>query len=313
MKKLSRFLLSCTFLSLVLTGCEKKDNDDNHEGPEMINDITPVISEDGKTISYGLFPQTNIDDSSLISALNSLTTAESNGWYLYEGEYYAKVSATPHESSYKFDNGTKIVSGTTYWFKCEPITWNVLNNSNGKYYILSSVLLDAHRYNEYYAGTKDGHYANNYKYSEIRSWLNNDFYNSAFALGNSYIQTTDVNNSASTTKSSSNQYACENTNDKVFLPSYKDYINSSYGFSTSTGSTNTRYCRTTDWARARGSYYYTSSGSFQYNGYYWTRSPSSDYSGYSWGVLSDGDVYFDFGGVSHTNYSVRPAITITLP
>ena len=275
--------------------------------------VIPTLSDDGKTILYGLYPQTNVNDSSLIYALNTLTTPESNGWYLYDKAYYAKVSATPYNTSYKFDNGTIISSGTTYWFKCEPIVWNVLNNNNGEYYIVSSVLLDAHcYYNSRFTRTIGGQtvYPNNYKYSDIRTWLNEDFYNSAFALGNSHIQTTTVNNSASTSSGSSNSYACANTEDKVFLPSYQDYINSSYGFSTSHGSTDTRYCRTTDWARARGAYYYTSSGSCEYNGYYWTRSP--DRLGYTiaWFANYDGTLGGD--SVYNAYYSVRPGLSIKI-
>ncbi|MDY4182983.1 MAG: InlB B-repeat-containing protein [Candidatus Onthovivens sp.] len=273
----------------------------------------PFVSADGKTITYGLYPQTNVNNSSLVSALNALTTFESNGWYLYEGDYYAKVSATLDNSTYVFDNGTTIVNRRTYWFKCEPIVWNVLNNNNGEYYIVSSVLLDAHcYYNSISLRTIDGQtvYPNNYKYSGIRAWLNADFYNSAFALGNEHIQTTTVNNSASTTDDSSNSCDCANTEDKVFLPSYQDYINSSYGFSTSTSSTNTRYCRTTDWARARGACYYTSSGSYQYNGDYWTRSPYSYSLDYAWCVYGDGNLRSNY--VDYTNRSVRPGLSIKI-
>lgn len=272
----------------------------------------PTLSDDGKTITYGLYPQKNVNDSSLVFTLNSLTTPESNGWYLYEGDYYAELSATPDDSTYRFDNGTTISSGTTYWFKCEPIVWNVLSNNNGEYYVVSSILLDAHCY--YNSGsnrTIDGQtvYPNNYKYSDIRAWLNNDFYNSAFALGNSYIQTTMVDNSAATTNSASNRFACVNTEDKVFLPSYKDYINNSYGFLTSSGSVDTKCCRTTDWARARGAYYYTSSGS--YNGCYWTRSPDSGCSFGAWSVDYNG--YLDYSyGVDFANRSVRPGLSIKI-
>ena len=274
--------------------------------------ITPMFSAKNKTVTYGLYPQTVVDDSSLVDALNALTTPESNGWYLYNDEYYAKVAAKPYDSSYKFDNGTTIVKKTTYWFKCEPIVWNVLSNSNGKRYILSSVLLDAHCYhNSQSSRTIDGKtvYANNYKYSDIRTWLNNDFYNSAFALGNSHIQTTTVSNSASTTNSTENPYACDSTQDNVFLPSYKNYIKSSYGFSESTSPTNTRYCRTTDWARARGAWYETSS-SYLYNGHYWTRSPRSDHAYSAWYVRYDGYVDEVRRFVDTTFVSVRPAIKI---
>ena len=278
--------------------------------------VVPNLSDDGKTITYGLYPQTNVNDSLLVSALDALTTPESNGWYLYEGDYYAKVSAKPYGSLYEFDNGTVISNGTTYWFKCEPIVWNVLSNTNGEYYIASSVLLDAHCYYNSTTSRKIGLntvYPNNYEYSDIRAWLNEDFYNSAFALGNEHIQTTIVFNNAKTTDSDSNNFDWWSTEDKVFLPSYQDYINSSYGFSTATGSTDTRYCRTTDWARARGASYYTSSGSYQYNGSYWTRSPYSGGSTLAWYVNDDGCLFTGYySRVYYTGNSVRPAITIKI-
>lgn len=326
------FLMSLLSSGLLLSGCsgssvdnttatttnsvQSTSQNDSTSSIKVYNGETPRLSEDGKTITYGLYPQKNVNDETLIAALDKLTTTESNGWYLYNNDYYAKLSATPYNTDYKFDNGTAIVSGTTYWFKCEPITWNVLSNNDGEYYILSSVLLDAHcYYNSTSWRTIDGQtvYANNYKYSDIRTWLNDDFYNSVFALGNSHIQTTTVDNSASTTNSSDNPYVCDDTQDKVFLPSYKDYFNSSYGFSTSPRSTDTRYCKTTDWARARGAFYYTDIGSYQYNGYYWTRSPDSGGSYCAWDVYCDGELGFGSGSSVHDpNSSVRPAITIKI-
>ena len=280
---------------------------DTHTEEQPI-DARPIISADGKTMSYGLYPHTNVNDPTLISSLDSLTTPESNGWYLYDGDYYAKVIAEPDNSSNTFDNGTVIVEGTTYWFKCEPIVWNVLSNTNGEYYIVSSVLLDVHCY---YNSTSDRTiddqtvYANNYKYSDIRTWLNEDFYNLAFPKGNEFIQTTTVDNSASTTDSESNTFACDNTEDKIFLPSYQDYMNSSYGFSTS----ETRFCKTTDWARARGALYNAGSPNL-YNGSYWTRSP---YSGVTQGVRNVG-TDGNLGGtpINNKRISVRPSLSIKI-
>lgn len=273
----------------------------------------PTLSDDGKTVTYGLYPQKNVNDSSLIAELDKLTTPESNGWYLYSNNYYAKVIAEPKSKYYKFDNGKTILIGTSYWFKCEPITWNVLSNTNGELYILSSVLLDkCGYYHSKENRTIEGYtiYPNNYQYSDIRTWLNNDFYNSAFALGNSYIQTTTVDNSAATTVSSDNTEVCNNTQDKVFLPSYKDYINNAYGFSASNTSTETRYCKTTDWARAQGAQYDNQIPSFLYNGNYWTRSPSihDDY-GVSY-VVDDGHIYSS--GVKDWGVSIRPSISIRI-
>ena len=172
-------------------------------------------------------------------------------------------------------------------------------------------MLDAHYYyNSTTSRTIDEKtvYPNNYEYSDIRAWLNEDFYNSAFALGNSHVQTTVVDNGASTTDSQSNEFACSNTEDKVFLPSYQDYINSSYGFSDSGSSTDTRCCKTTDWARARGAW--CSTGVYSCNGFYWTRSPNCDDSKIARIVYADGLLFANY--VTGDGDSVRPALTIKI-
>ena len=296
--------------------------------------VIPVLDSINRTITYGIYPQTHVNDQSLIAELDSLTDPSPiNGWYYYEREYYAKVDATPYTSSYLFEDGTTIVSGTTYWFKCEPITWKILSNTANSYYLLSEQTIDKHCYCPSVSSrTIDGTtiYLNNYQYSEIRAWLNglngssysvsnysgNGFYQTAFRFNNSYIQTTVVDNSASTTDSNSNKFACSNTTDKVFLPSYKDYINNSYGFSTSTSSSNTRYGRTTDYLRAVGGYYNNAENDYRYCDYYWTRSPSSSSSGSAWYVNADGSLSnktTTFGVPLYvTAVGIRPAITLVV-
>lgn len=277
----------------------------------------PILSEDGKTVRYGLYPQTNVNDAELVAALNSLDTPEANGWYLYDDDYYAKLdSATPFANNYTFYNGDTIVNGSAYWFKCEPITWNVLSSSYGQKYVLSSVLLDAQCFYASSSNRKIGGatiYPCNYEYSDIRAWLNGDFYDMAFSLGDSDIKETTVYNDAGTTDSYSNGYVCNDTNDKVYLPSYKDYVNASYGFSTSASVSDTRYCVTTDWARARGASYDVS-GEYINNGKYWTRSPSSQNNTYStqnhvW-LVNEFGYLIDYPLASAASYCARPAITI---
>ena len=280
----------------------------------------PHFSKDGKTLTYGLYPQKNIDDADLLTILNGIATPESNGYYLYAGDYYAKTNATPNSSSYTFDNDTTIVNGTTYWFKCEPISWNVLSDANGDYYIASSVILDAYNY---YSSTSQRTistqtvYANNYKYSDIRAWLNGydgsgysaadcsstSFYKSAFTLNDLYIEDTEVDNSASTSYGDVDDYVCDNTTDKVFLPSFMDYVE--------LFSPDTKCCKTTDWARARGAWY---DKDYDYNGRYWSRSPYSS-SNIVWAVDMDG--YFVSEGedaplIYQAFIGVRPAITIKI-
>ncbi|MBO4540876.1 MAG: InlB B-repeat-containing protein, partial [Bacilli bacterium] len=158
----------------------------------------PTLSDDGKTLTYGLYPQTHVNDPSLISSLDALSSPESNGWYLLDGKYYANQIAYSGFGDLTFDDGTAISEGVSYWFECEPIRWEVLTNSNGEALVVSSLVLDAHRYNEYYLEQRNGRYANNYKESEIRQWLNYDFFSSAFSFGDDAIKTTTVDNTAST-------------------------------------------------------------------------------------------------------------------
>lgn len=220
--------------------------------------VKPVLSEDGKTITYGLYPQSNVNDPSLLSELNSITEPEFNGWYLYNDTYYTKTVSKPYIGTLDnyFSNGTKVQSGVTYWFKCEPIVWDVLNATDGTYFITSRMLLDCHRY----AGYTDSF---QYNTSEVRYFLNNDFYNKAFILGNSNVLTSEVRNGVYTTNDPYGASVGPDTFDKVFLLSYKDYHNADYGY---TG-VNLK-SKATDWVRAVGGY---CSG---YYGTYLTRSPN---------------------------------------
>ena len=250
----------------------------------------PIMHEEsGLFFKYGLYPKTHVNDNVLISALNNLEEPEDNGWYLYNDTYYAKTIATPETTNYKFDDGTNIVEGNTYWFKCEPIEWQLIKDIEGKYYLFTVNLIDSIAFNESkdertIEGTKV--YANNYEYSSIRLWLNNDFYNLAFGLGDDYLEDTLIDNSTSTTASSTNQYICNNVTDKIFLPSYNDYTNSDYGFDNAQTENSKRYSIVTDWARAKGAHSNYSS-KYKNAGFYWTRSPSDEFGDSTWCVNDD--------------------------
>ena len=97
-----------------------------------------------------------------------------------------------------------------------------------------------------------------------------------------------------------NPNVCNDTKDKVFLPSYQDYRNTNYGFASTNSASTTRECETTDWAKANGAYYPAAS--------YWTRSPHSG-SGYALSVGSDGS----FSGTAvYIINGVRPAIYFSM-
>ena len=247
--------------------------------------IIPVIDTTNNSLTYGLYPQTIVSNADTLAALNALTTPDENtGWYLYDGAYYAKQAANPFSTTYTFSDGTSIVTNTEYWFKCELIKWNILKSSNGTYSVLSSVLLDASFY------SPD---SNNYENSYVRSWLNSDFLMHAFSFDRSYIDMTTVDNSADSTGLSSNPYASANTNDRIYLLSFLEYINES---------SEIRKCKTTDYALAR------CCNSRDGYGQYLTRSPY-DYEKFVRCIGTDGSVNVN-SSFDYISNGIRPAMTI---
>ncbi|MDE6029812.1 MAG: hypothetical protein K2F90_05810 [Clostridiales bacterium] len=279
---------------------------------DQVAGVVPKLSEDGKTVQYGFYPQTHVSDQAVTAELDKLEPT-SIGWYLLGNDFYAKQTAQVcNGESYAFDDGTAIEDGAEYWFKCDVITWRVLSGENGTYYLLADKLLDTHAYYAEYADRKTGDdtvYANNYERSDIRTWLNGYFYAMAFARDSSYVATTTVSNGATTTAAATNGYACGDTTDKVYLPSYQDYITADYGFATAADDKSaTRECKTTDYARARGAWCNTASG-LKNNGSYWTRSPSGKYYYCAWNVNSGG--YLSEYAVDGASHCVRPCITLS--
>ena len=261
---------------------------------------TPTEVAGGKTY-FGMYPQSKVIDSTLISTLSTAAgTIPSAGnkqswtdygyyisgsvssymWYIdlinqneeYRGVYftsyrpYYTTYASSTDNSYQDENG--YVSSTVYWFKYEPITWRVLDVQSDKAFLMADLVLDSQDY--YYSTshrtiestTVD---ANNYEYSHIRSWLYDNFDNTAFSTEEkARIQTTTVDNSVASTGYDPNQYACENTSDKVFLLSYVEATSTTYGLST----TASRQLVPSAYAQSQGAY--TNTNTF---GSWWLRSP----------------------------------------
>lgn len=274
--------------------------------------MIPAIYSYTQTITYGLYPQTHINDNNLISILETLSPS-SNGYYRYNDAYFAKRTANPYNKSYTFDDGTTISKNTTYWFECKPITWNILSSDSGVYYVVSKYVLQDQTY---YANTSMRGVINynNYMYSNIRAWLNgydgssyavnnyssmDCFYSQAFGLNDSYLTTMTVDNSVDSTGLYPNEYVCDDTLDKVTLLSYEEA--DSYYFSN-----NARKCLVTDYALSSN----LQTGSENRYGMWWLRSPHT-YSQYRAQVVKAGGG-FDYSQTNYTYYGARPAITITI-
>ena len=177
------------------------------------------VSSTGGYVLFGEYPQTIKSDDVEVGEV-----ADKDGYYLgSDGCRYAKVEA-PAGHVIEFSNGDEM-KDKTYYFKVEPICWRICENGSDEWYLLCDSVID---YRQYHSVRKVGNSSiergsNNYKNSDIRKWLNDDFYNVAFTQQQQgYIAVTEVDNSEESTGYSYNPYACENTFDKIFLPSYDE-------------------------------------------------------------------------------------------
>ena len=251
----------------------------------------------GSTISFGEYPQTL-----KASSVTITDVTDSRGYFLgSDNAYYAKVVATPYESGYKFSTGAAVTSGTTYYFKVEPLKWRVLLETDGNALMICESIIDNARYDDS---------SNKYEASEIRAWLNNEFYNTAFSpLEMSIVQTTRIGNGAATTGYSTNEFACANTSDKVYLLSYVEMTYESYGFTDDAS----RMRAVNDYAKAGGAWVSTSSLTAYYgNGLWMLRSPSNTYGHFIRECNYNGELTDGGTNVSSTLFGIVPAITIKL-
>ena len=297
-------------------------------GTQKINGV------DYDIVTFGLWPQTLI--AAGVTVDENTCQKEPHGAFTYckgsDGKWYVKQAEKAYASDYKYHNGTNVGQGgtSTKWFKVEPIKWRVLTDSYGgnKLLLAESILTGGV---QYYLNTSSRTigsatvYANNYKYSTIRAWLNGSyeaddtqaathagkgFLQSAFtAAQQAAIKTTTVDNSAaSTTDAGGNftqatSYKCDNTSDKIFLLSEKEVTTSAYGFAAydASGVGNKRIRVTTDFAKATGAFQSSTAGM---GGWWWLRSPFCDYDFVARYVRNDGNanyscnVYYYYGGVA---------------
>ena len=266
-----------------------------------------------ETVTFGSWPQSLAD----VTGITLTATGKT-----YDGK----------NAEYSGSDGNKYVKVFNSYYKVEPITWRVIAyNSDGS----KKLLADKIYTNLAYYGTKQGTrrigdktiYTNNYKYSNIRAylnstknqfetdggtptqydvdWTNAGFLTSAFTTTElAKIKTTLVDNSAATTGSSTNQNACENTEDKVYLLSSKEASKKLYGLGDNAG----RIIKPTDYAKANNAY---SSVTEETGGRWWLRTPypGSGSSNEASDIRLDGSKYYN--DVDDNRVGVVPTLTVT--
>jgi hypothetical protein len=258
-----------------------------------VNDLERPDTE-GEYVFFGEYPQTLKEADVTVGDTPDINT----GHYLgSDGFYYARVleaTTYSHYTSYKFDDGTSVEEGKTYYFKVEPIKWRILEIVEGKALLLSETILDFTTYS-----SSGDDYAN----SSVRAWLTNDFYYSALK---------DTQRSIIHIKAS--------IGDTIFLPSYEDVVNPEYGFNSNPNAEqdSERGRHISDYLKARGLYVRIRSNHIAGSGW-WTRTPyDSAYDPAAYCVSATGRVGYALTGdpssVGYSGYSygLVPAVVINM-
>ncbi len=315
-------------------GICRRENCGDKGGP-----ITWYRKEDDK-IFFGSYPQSEVKDEATVNALNAkagaLPTAKNAGgwtdygyyakkavksymWYIdleekgekYRGVYFTKYRPYYTEldgytsTSYQDDNNYFV--NQVYWFKYEPIEWRILEQKGDVALLVADLILDSMQYQHSQALRKeDGKtlYSNNYAESDIRAFLNETFYQTAFSdYQKSIIETTEVVNNTSTTATDDNPYVCENTFDHVFLLSYQDVVKEDFFPSDAS-----RKLAPSAYAKAQG-LRMESTGSSTTQASWWLRSPRINVGYYV--HVSDIEGKADDGkNIENTTCGVVPALRL---
>ena len=215
-----------------------------------------------------------------------------------ESEHKEETTAKVESSSQKKDKNPDYKIGETIEFGNypqeedgteKPIEWIVMKNEGNQVLLLSKYVLDAKPYDEWEAVT--------WQTSDIRQWLNNEFYTTAFNKSEkAKIQTSLIKNEDNSEHGTSGG---NDTEDKVFLLSEKEA-------ETLFSNDDERIAKATGYAEKSGVYVNEKKESV-----WWLRSPgysssrAAEVSEYGW-VDQDGpSVYCSDGGV-------RPALHLNL-
>jgi hypothetical protein len=293
--------MSSLLLVFLLAACIEPD--DPVTDPNVLypsGSTVPCQTPPPTLVHFGTYPQTLASPQAVATMSD---TPGVDGYYIssYDNERYAKVIADPYAATYTFTNGDAIDVGTPYYFRVDPIAWRVLDQSNKtESFLVADLVLDF--------GPFDNQ-ENDWVTSDLRDWLNDTFYNTAFlpAEQQKIVATTLVHDTTSPPIVNSQQ---PDTIDSVFLLSYADLIDPNHRFHPDpTNYDCERTAATSDYARTQHGILHTYDDVFGY-AFWWSRSAG----GHRIGPVDQvtyvgtrGMIWYD-GAYDHDYIGIRPAI-----
>ena len=285
-------------------GIESETNNSGNKVPEQIlekekNSITP--EKEGQSDNRDKEETKKIQKKNnyfplIVGILILLGIA---GTFAYNKSVFEETTSKSESSSQKKDNNSDYKIGETIEFGNypqdkdgteKPIEWIVMKNEGNQVLLLSKYVLDAKPYNEEFEKVT-------WETSDIRKWLNNEFYTTAFnKTEKAKIQASLIKNEDNSEYGTSGG---NDTEDKVFLLSEKEA-------ETLFSNEEERIAKATEYAEKSGVYVNEEKAA-----YWWLRSPGDSgddaaeviYSGW---VYRDGDSVYDNSG------GVRPALHLNL-
>ena len=224
------------------------------------------------------------------------------GTFAYNKSVFEETTSKSESSSQKKDNNPDYKIGETIEFGNypqdkdgteKPIEWIVMKKEGNQVLLLSKYVLDAKSYNEGWGDVT-------WETSDIRQWLNNEFYTTAFNKAEkAKIQTSLIKNEDNSEYGTSGG---NDTEDKVFLLSEKEA-------DTLFSDEEERIAKATEYAEKLG--VDINENSEEKGAWWWLRSPGND-SFYAALVNYYGWVDGDGIGVNCNVYGVRPALHLNL-
>ena len=225
-------------------------------------------------------------------------------WYrdvTLDGQKYRCVYFTKYRPYVASLNAGKTASNLTrfgfvrkrrYWYRFEPILWRLFSVKKGEVFLFSDRILDGQSFRTFgFYGRKikrDGVVfpSNDYAQSDLRVWLNEVFFSTAFSEEEQkMILSTHVDNGVRSYLPDEEQFTdpdfkvfehCEDTEDKIFLLSYKEVTTAFYGFDPDPEQKDpARDLKVTDYAASQGIWFYRGDDESRGSGWWWLRTPVS--------------------------------------